>query len=257
MKLISCSGERIFKIDYLDNVRKLVSILGGNVSKILVVEDDLGTASEIEAALVDHGCTVTQSVDGRDGLVKAISGTFDAIVLDRMLPGTLDGLGMLAALRAASVQTPVLILSALSAVDERVRGLKAGGDDYLTKPFEALELTARLDVLMRRRTNTAQETVLKVGDLEINLLTHTASRAGNIIDLLPREYQLLEYLARHSGQIVTRTMMFEEVWHYRYGEATNVIDVHISKLRKKLDLPGLTPLIRTLRGSGYILDAAN
>ncbi|NLS00342.1 response regulator transcription factor [Rhizobium sp. P38BS-XIX] len=225
------------------------------MSKILVVEDDVGTASEIEAALVDHGCTVTQAPDGRDGLVKAISGTFDAIVLDRMLPGTLDGLGMLAALRAASVQTPVLILSALSAVDERVRGLKAGGDDYLTKPFEALELTARLDVLMRRRTQATQETMLKVGDLEINLLTHTASRGGKVIDLLPREYQLLEYLARHSGQIVTRTMMFEEVWHYRYGEATNVIDVHISKLRKKLDLPGLSPLIRTLRGSGYVLDA--
>nr|WP_205926147.1 response regulator transcription factor [Rhizobium sp. P38BS-XIX] len=221
----------------------------------MVVEDDVGTASEIEAALVDHGCTVTQAPDGRDGLVKAISGTFDAIVLDRMLPGTLDGLGMLAALRAASVQTPVLILSALSAVDERVRGLKAGGDDYLTKPFEALELTARLDVLMRRRTQATQETMLKVGDLEINLLTHTASRGGKVIDLLPREYQLLEYLARHSGQIVTRTMMFEEVWHYRYGEATNVIDVHISKLRKKLDLPGLSPLIRTLRGSGYVLDA--
>lgn len=225
------------------------------MSKILVVEDDVGTASEIEAALVDHGCTVTQAPDGRDGLVKAISGTFDAIVLDRMLPGTLDGLGMLAALRAASVQTPVLILSALSAVDERVRGLKAGGDDYLTKPFEALELTARLDVLMRRRTQATQETMLKVGDLEINLLTHTASRGGKVIDLLPREYQLLEYLARHSGQIVTRTMMFEEVWHYRYGEATNVIDVHISKLRKKLDLPGLSPLIRTRRGSGYVLDA--
>ncbi|SCB38242.1 response regulator transcription factor [Rhizobium lusitanum] len=227
------------------------------MSKILVVEDDQGTASEIEAALVDHGCTVMRAIDGHDGLINAISGTFDAIVLDRMLPGTLDGLGLLAALRAASVQTPVLILSALSAVDERVRGLKAGGDDYLTKPFEALELTARLDVLMRRRTNTTQETVLRVGDLEINLLTHTASRAGRAIDLLPREYQLLEYLARHSGQIVTRTMMFEEVWHYRYGEATNVIDVHISKLRKKLDLPGFTPLIRTLRGSGYVLDAAN
>lgn len=225
------------------------------MSKILVVEDDIGTASEIEAALIDHGCAVIQAADGKDGLVKAISGDFDAIVLDRMLPGGVDGLGILTALRAASVQTPVLILSALSAVDERVRGLKAGGDDYLTKPFESLELTARVDVLVRRRSGPVQETVLRAGDLEINLLTHSVTRAGRVLDLLPREYQLLEYMVRHSGQIVTRTMLFEEVWHYRYGEATNVIDVHISKIRKKVDLPGLVPMIRTLRGSGYVLDA--
>jgi len=225
------------------------------VTTILVVEDDPKTASEIEAALVDNGCEVVCTQDARDGLVKAVTGTFDAIVLDRMLPGGLDGLGLLATLRTTGVQTPVLILSALSAVDERVRGLKAGGDDYLTKPFESLELTARIDVLIKRRLGPALETSLRVGDLEADLLTHTVRRAGRLLDLLPREYRLLEYMMRHSGQVVTRTMLFEEVWHYRYDEPTNVIDVHISKLRRKIDLPGNPPMIRTMRGSGYVLDA--
>jgi two-component system OmpR family response regulator len=229
---------------------------GENVSTILVIEDDEKTAAEIEAALVDNGCDVVCSHDGRDGLVKAVTGSFDAIVLDRTLPGTLDGLGLLATLRAAGVQTPVLILSALSAVDERIRGLKAGGDDYLTKPFESLELTARIDLLVRRRYGTAQETMLKVGDLEIDLLNHVVRRAGRLLDLLPREMKLLRYLMRHSGQLVTRTMLFEEVWNYRYNQPTNVIDVHISKLRKKVDLAGLPPMIRAMRGSGYVLDAA-
>ncbi len=226
------------------------------MSRILVIEDDVKTAAEIEAALVDNGCEVACSHDGRDGLVKAVSENFDAIVLDRMLPGSLDGLGLLATLRTAGVQTPVLILSALSAVDERIRGLKAGGDDYLTKPFEALELTARIDVLVRRRYSVAHETVLKVGDLEVDLLNHVVRRAGRLLDLLPREMKLLQYLMRHSGQVVTRTMLFEEVWNYRYNEPTNVIDVHISKLRKKVDPAGLPPMIRTMRGSGYVLDAA-
>ena len=225
------------------------------MTTILVVEDDPKTASEIEAALVDNGCEVVCTQDARDGLVKAVTGTFDAIVLDRMLPGGLDGLGLLATLRTTGVQTPVLILSALSAVDERVRGLKAGGDDYLTKPFESLELTARIDVLIKRRLGPALETSLRVGDLEADLLTHTVRRAGRLLDLLPREYRLLEYMMRHSGQVVTRTMLFEEVWHYRYDEPTNVIDVHISKLRRKIDLPGNPPMIRTMRGSGYVLDA--
>jgi DNA-binding response OmpR family regulator len=226
------------------------------VSTVLVIEDDKKTALEIEAALVDNGCAVVCAHDGREGLVKAVSGTFDAIVLDRMLPGTLDGLGLLTTLRTAGVQTPVLILSALSAVDERIRGLKAGGDDYLTKPFESLELTARVDVLIRRQYGQAKETALKIGDLEIDLLTHTARRSGRLLDLLPREFKLLEYLVRHSGQIVTRTMLFEEVWNYRYNEPSNVIDVHISKLRKKVDAPGMPTMIKTMRGSGYMLDAS-
>jgi DNA-binding response OmpR family regulator len=227
------------------------------MTTILVIEDDPQTSKEIEAALIDHGYETRTAFTGREGLVKAVSETHDAIILDRMLPGDLDGLGVLATLRTAGVHTPVLILSALSAVDERVRGLKAGGDDYLTKPFELLELTARLDVLMRRRSGPVEETTLRVGDLEADLLTHTVRRRGQVIDLLPREYRLLEFLMRHSGQVVTRTMLFEEVWHYRYDEPTNVIDVHISKLRRKIDMGGVPSMIQTVRGSGYILDAAN
>ncbi|MDQ0470540.1 response regulator transcription factor [Labrys wisconsinensis] len=225
------------------------------MARILVVEDDERTAAEIEAALADDGHQVERTVTGRDGLVKAIGQTYAAIILDRMLPGDVDGLSLLAALRAAGVQTPVLILSALSAVDERVRGLKAGGDDYLTKPFEFLELTARLDVLIRRRAGPVVETALRAGDLEVDLLTHTVRRAGQVIELLPREYRLLEYMMRHAGQIVTRTMLFEEVWHYRYDEPTNVIDVHVGKLRRKIDQAGLASMIQTVRGSGYVLKA--
>jgi DNA-binding response OmpR family regulator len=228
---------------------------GRDVSKILVVEDDEKTALEISEALTDNGCSVVRVADARAGLFEATSQSFDAIVLDRLLPGALDGLGLLAMLRAAKIQTPVLILSALSAVDERVRGLKEGGDDYLTKPFEALELTARVDVLIRRsHAPAAQTTMLRVGDLEMNLLTHTARRAERDIELLPREFALLEYLMRHSGQVVTRTMLFEEVWHYHYQEQTNVIDVHISKLRRKVDAPGAVQMIHTMRGSGYMLN---
>lgn len=225
------------------------------MARILVVEDDERTAAEIEAALADDGHQVERTVTGRDGLLKAIGQSYAAIILDRMLPGDVDGLSLLAALRAAGVQTPVLILSALSAVDERVRGLKAGGDDYLTKPFEFLELTARLDVLIRRRAGPVVETALRAGDLEVDLLTHTVRRAGQVIELLPREYRLLEYMMRHAGQIVTRTMLFEEVWHYRYDEPTNVIDVHVGKLRRKIDQAGLASMIQTVRGSGYVLKA--
>lgn len=224
------------------------------MTRVLVIEDDEKTALEISEALRDNDCEAVRVGNGRDGLIEAASSRFDAIVLDRMLPGGMDGLGLLAALRAAKIETPVLILSALSAVDERVKGLKAGGDDYLTKPFEALELTARVDVLIRRHHSPAVETVLRVGDLEMDLLKHCVRRSGNEIELLPREYALLEYLMRHSGQVVTRTMLFEEVWHYHYHEQTNVIDVHISKLRRKVDFPGARQMIHTLRGSGYILN---
>lgn len=224
------------------------------MSTVLVVEDDEKTALEISEALSDNGCTVVRVRDGRMALMETADRLFDAIVLDRMLPGNLDGLALLAMLRAARIQTPVLILSALSAVDERVRGLKEGGDDYLTKPFEALELTARVDVLIRRYRMPAQQaTTLRVSDLEMNLLTHKVQRADRDIDLLPREFALLEYLMRHSGQVVTRTMLFEEVWHYHYQEQTNVIDVHISKLRRKIDLPDAPQMIQTMRGSGYML----
>jgi two-component system OmpR family response regulator len=227
-----------------------------DVTTILVIEDDAQTSREIEAALVDYGYETRTAFSGRDGLVKAISDPYDAIVLDRMLPGDLDGLGVLAALRAAGIHAPVLILSALTAVDERVRGLKAGGDDYLTKPFDFLELTARLDVLLRRRNAPVTESVLRAGPLEVDLLTHTVRRHGQLVDLLPREYRLLEYLIRNAGQVVTRTMLFEEIWHYRYDEPTNVIDVHVSKLRRKIDTAGEPSVIQTVRGSGYVLNAA-
>ena len=225
------------------------------MARILVVEDDAQTASEINSALGDYGFTVDCAANGREGLLKAAADSYDAIVLDRMLPGGLDGLGVLTALRAAGVEAPVLILSALSAVDERVRGLRAGGDDYMTKPFDFLELTARLDILLRRHTGPQRETTLRVGKLEVDLLRHTVQLGGKPIELLPREFRLLEYLMRHPGQVVTRTMLFEEVWNYHYIEPTNVIDVHISKLRRKLDPDGDQPMIHTVRGSGYMLRA--
>ena len=225
------------------------------MTHVLVVEDDPATAREIEAALQDHGFDVTHVDNGRDGLVRAISDNFDVIVLDRMLPGTLDGLGMLTALRASGIATPVLILSALSALDERVRGLRAGGDDYLTKPFEFIELTARLDALSRRRVAPSQERVnrLRVGNLELDLLKRSVKRGERSVELLPREYALLEYLVQHAEQVVTRTMLFEAVWNYAYDERTNVIEVHMGRLRRKVDGEGEEPMIHTIRGAGYVL----
>lgn len=226
------------------------------MTRVLVVEDDRQTANEIKAALGDHGFEVEQAATGREGLLKAAADPYDAIVLDRMLPGGIDGLGVLSTLRAAGVAAPVLILSALSAVDERVRGLRAGGDDYLTKPFDFLELTARLDVLLRRQVVPQRETMLRAGKLEMDLLTHAVRYAGKAIELLPREFRLLEFLMRHADQVVTRTMLFEEVWNYRTVEPTNLIDMHISKLRRKLDCESTEPMIRTVRGAGYMLHAA-
>lgn len=226
------------------------------MTHVLVIEDDPATANEIEAALQDHGFSVICVDNGREGLSQAFTDRFDLIVLDRMLPGTIDGLGVLTALRAASIATPVLILSALSALDERVRGLRAGGDDYLTKPFEFIELTARLDALMRRRSvtsNPERESRLKVGKLEIDLLNRSVRRGDRLIELLPREYALLEHLMRHADQVMTRTMLFETVWNYSYDEHTNVIEVHIGRLRRKIDGEGEAQMIHTVRGAGYVL----
>jgi two-component system OmpR family response regulator len=225
------------------------------MTRVLVVEDDPQTAEEITAALGDHGFAVEHAATGREGLLKAAAESYDAIVLDRMLPGGIEGLGVLSTLRAAGVDAPVLILSALSGVDERVRGLRAGGDDYLTKPFDFLELTARLDVLLRRRSAPVRETMLRAGKLEIDLLTHSVRYAERNVELLPREFRLLEFLLRHAGQLVTRTMLFEEVWNYRSVGPTNVIDMHISKLRRKLDPDSSESVIRTVRGAGYMLHA--
>ena len=233
------------------------------MARVLVVEDDAQTAAEISAALGDHGFEVASASNGKEGLLRAATETFEAIVLDRMLPGGLDGLAVLSTLRATGNEVPVLVLSALSAVDERVRGLKAGGDDYLTKPFDFLELTARLDVLVRRQVGShggaegspQRETSLRVGTLEMDLLSRTVVQDGQAIALLPREYRLLEYLMRNVGRVVTRTMIFEEVWQYRSAEPSNVIDVHVSKLRRKIEVPGCPPPIQTIRGSGYMLNA--
>jgi two-component system OmpR family response regulator len=224
------------------------------MASILVIEDDVDTAREIQAALSDCGHRAQLAHNGRDGLLQAVTGDFAVIVLDRMMPG-LDGLAVLATLRATAVLTPVLILSALSAVDERVRGLRAGGDDYLTKPFDFVELTARVEALLRRRDGEAAVTSFRLHNLELDLLTHSVRRAGQTLDLLPREYRLLEYFFRNVDQVITRTMIFEAVWDYRADERSNVIDVHISRLRKKLDPDGMAPLIHTVRGSGYVFRA--
>jgi two-component system OmpR family response regulator len=223
--------------------------------RLLTIEDDAVTAREIVAELRGRGNEVDWVDNGREGLARAVGGDYDAITLDRMLP-ELDGLALVTALRHAGVQTPVLMISALSDVDERVRGLRAGGDDYLTKPFAPDEMAARIEVLLRRRQPTARETVLRVADLELDLIERSAQRGGLLLELLPIEFRLLEFLVRNSGQVLTRTMIFEAVWGYHFDPGTNVIDVHIGRLRKKVDPPGLVPLIRTVRGSGYRLAEA-
>ena len=220
--------------------------------KLLVVEDDRDAAAFIVKGLRENGHAVDLAEDGRQGLFLATSERFDAIILDRMLPG-IDGLTILSALRASENTTPVLILSALDGVDDRVRGLKAGGDDYLTKPFAFSELLARIEAMTRRGANRVGETHLRVGDLEIDLLARMVTRAGRPIELLPREFRLLEVLARHSGQVVTRTMLLEKVWDYHFDPQTNVIDVHISRLRQKIDKDFATPMLHTIRGAGYCL----
>jgi two-component system OmpR family response regulator len=223
--------------------------------RILAIEDDPTTGREIVAELEQHGFAVEWANDGRRGLVRAVSGDFDAVILDRMLPG-LDGLAIVTAMRKADVEIPVLMVSALSNVDERIRGLRAGGDDYMTKPFASEELTARLEVLLRRRGAAPRELSLSVADLELDLITRTARRDGVEIRLMPTEYKLLEFMMRNSGQTLTRTMIFEAIWGYDFDPGTNLIDVHLGRLRRKIDRPGLTPLIHTIRGSGYALNAS-
>ena len=222
--------------------------------RVLVVEDDERTAGYMVKGLTESGHVVDRAADGHQGLFLATENDYDAIVLDRMLP-KLDGLSLLQALRASKVATPVLILSALAQVDDRVEGLRAGGDDYLTKPFAFSELLARLEVLVRRSNAPAVETKLTVGDLEMDLLARRVTRAGEVIELQPREFRLLEYLMRHPGQTVTRTMLLEAVWDYHFDSQTNVIDVHISRLRQKIDKGFDKPLLHTVRGAGYALRA--
>jgi two-component system OmpR family response regulator len=220
--------------------------------RILIVEDDANTADFILKGMRQAGYSLDHADNGKDGLFLALEYPFDAIVLDRMLPG-LDGLTLLRTLRSSGNNTPVLLLSALGEVDDRVEGLHAGSDDYLVKPFAMTELQARLEALLRRGDIKLAETALRLGDLELDRMMHSARRGGRRIELQPREYQLLEYLMLHAGQVVTRTMLLEGVWEYHFDPQTNVIDVHISRLRAKIDKGEERPLLHTVRGAGYCL----
>jgi two-component system, OmpR family, response regulator len=220
--------------------------------RILVVEDDADIAAFLCKGLREAGHAADHAADGRNGLFLATGEAYDAIVLDRLLP-QMDGLSMLAALRATGSRVPVLILSALGQVDERIKGLRAGGDDYVVKPFAIAELLARIDVITRRGLMPVAESRLRVADLELDRMARVVKRAGEVIALKPQEYRVLEFLMRHAGQVVTRTMLLEGVWDYHFDPQTNVIDVHLSRLRAKVDHAPWATLIHTLRGTGYCL----
>jgi two-component system OmpR family response regulator len=225
-----------------------------SMAKLLLIEDNKETADEIRAELGDHGFEVDWAANGIEGLDKARSGAAEAMIVDRLLPG-MDGLTIIEALRHEGICTPVLVLSALRAVDDRVRGLRAGGDDYLTKPFATVELVARIEALMRRPVES-RDTLLRVGPLELDLIKRTAKRCDRAIDLLPREFRLLEYMMRRQEQLLTRAMLLEEVWNYKFlPPSTNLVDVHMGRLRRKVDEPPEPPMIQNVRGAGFILRA--
>ena len=223
--------------------------------KVLLVEDNERVTRFVTRGLREAGHTVDHAGNGRDGLFLAASEPYDVIVMDRMLPGQIDGLAIIEALRKSGNRVPILILSALSDVNERIRGLQAGGDDYLTKPFSFGELLARLDALSRRAWSGGRETSLEVGDLRMDLLSRKVLRGSRAIALQPREFKLLEYLMRHADQVVTRTMLLENVWDYNFDPQTNVVDVHISKLRQKIESELERSLLKTVRNAGYMLTA--
>ena len=220
--------------------------------RVLVIEDDRETAQFLRKALKESGQNADFAGDGEAGLGMALEGAYDVLIVDRMLPRR-DGLSVVKAVRAVGVRTPVLILSALGDVDDRVKGLRSGGDDYLTKPFAFSELLARIEALARRSVPEEQATRYVVGDLVLDRLSHKVTRAGEPIPLQPREYRLLEYLMKHAGQVVTRTMLLENVWDYHFDPQTNVIDVHVSRLRAKIDKGFDKPLLQTVRGAGYMI----
>lgn len=222
--------------------------------KILVIEDDAETASYVANGLKEHGHGVDLAATGRDGLFLAAGESYDLLIVDRMLPG-IDGLSIVKTLRGAESQTPVLFLTALGGVNDRVTGLEAGADDYLVKPFAFSELLARVNALARRPRAATVETTLRAGDLEMNLIKRSVSRRGEKLDLQPREFRLLEYLMRHAGEVVTRTMLLEHVWDFHFDPQTNVVETHISRLRTKIDKPFDSALIHTVRGAGYSLRA--
>jgi two-component system OmpR family response regulator len=223
------------------------------MTNVLLIEDDDQTADEIVAELVHRGFHVERAATGTTGLEKARTAEQDVIIVDRLLP-EIDGLTIIETLRRSQVRTPVLVLSALGAVDDRVRGLRAGGDDYLAKPFALVELMARLEALLRRPAES-RETTLRVGPLELDLIERTAQRGNRRIELLPREFRLLEYMVRREGQMVTRAMLFEEVWNYGFVPNSNLVDVHMGRLRRKVDEPEEAPMIHSVRGAGFVLRA--
>ena len=226
----------------------------GALRRILVIEDDDETATQIVSFLTMHGYEADLAVNGREGLRLGETAHYAVITVDRMLP-VMDGLAIIRRLREAGVTTPALIISALGEVDDRVRGLRAGGDDYLVKPFAFAELLARLEVLARRSTTVVKETILRVGDLELDLVSRTANRGGRWIKLLPREFQVLEYLVRNSGHVVPRAMLLEKVWDLHFDPKTNIIDVYVGRVRRKVDTEQIYPLIHTIRGVGFCVRA--
>jgi two-component system OmpR family response regulator len=223
------------------------------MTRLLLIEDDEETVEEVVGYFRDRGYEVSRAATGPDGLAQAATRRADVLVVDRMLP-ELDGLAVLEALRRNGIRTPALVLSALGEVDDRVRGLRAGGDDYLSKPFALTELAARIEALLRRPA-VGNEIVLRVGSLELDLVARTARRGSRVVELLPREFRLLEYMMRRPGQTVTRTMLFEEVWNYNFTPRSNLVDVHMGRLRRKLDGPGEEELLVNVRGIGFMLDA--
>ncbi|WP_425046353.1 response regulator transcription factor [Primorskyibacter sp. S87] len=220
--------------------------------RLLIIEDDAETRDFVCKGFSEEGFSVDTAPDGRDGLYLATDGGYDAIVLDRMLPG-LDGLSVVRSIRAAGLRTPVLMLTAMSAVDERVKGLRAGADDYLVKPFSFQELHARIDALLRRPQETEDDTSLSCGPLEMDLLTRQVTRSGEQVTLTPREFQILEFFLRRKNRVISRTMLLEGVWDYHFDPNTNIVDVHISKLRRQIGDTPDNPLIRTVRGAGYMM----
>ena len=220
--------------------------------RLLIIEDDRDAADYLVKAFREVGHVADSATDGEDGLALALDGQYDVLIVDRMLPKR-DGLSVIGTLRGKGIETPALILSALGQVDDRVKGLRAGGDDYLPKPYSFSELLARVEVLARRRVGRNEETVLRVADLELDRLSHQVRRGHEEVSLQPREFRLLEYLMQHAGQVVTRTMLLENVWDYHFDPQTNVIDVHISRLRSKIDKGFSQPLLHTVRGAGYMI----
>ena len=223
---------------------------------VLVIEDDADTASYIINGLKESGYEVDHAMDGDSGVKLALEKNYNIMIIDRMLPG-LNGLNIVETIRTNGIKTPVLFLSALADIDDRVAGLKSGGDDYLTKPFAMVELLARLEALIRRTSQQTENTFLKVNDIEMDILARTVTRQGKRVYLHPREFKLLEYLLKNANQVVTRTMLLENVWEYHFDPQTNVIDVHISRLRQKIDRPFDKPILKTIRGDGYMIEVVS